>query len=44
VLREVARGLDPSAVQAKTGAPLRVTDDWREMNVPAEFNGVQLST
>jgi 3-oxoacid CoA-transferase subunit B len=44
VLREVARGLDPSAVQAKTGAPLRVADDWREMNVPAEFNGVQLST
>jgi 3-oxoacid CoA-transferase subunit B len=42
VLREVARGLDPSAVQAKTAAPLRVPDDCREMEVPATFNGVQL--
>jgi 3-oxoacid CoA-transferase B subunit len=44
VLREVARGLDPAAVQAKTGAPLRVADDCREMDVPAVFNGVQLTT
>ena len=43
LLREVARGLDPSAVQAKTGAPLRVADDCREMDVPAAFNGVQLT-
>jgi 3-oxoacid CoA-transferase subunit B len=44
VLREVAPGLDASAVQAKTGAPLQVADDCREMNVPLAFNGVQLST
>ena len=43
VLREVVRGLDATAVQAKTEAPLRVASDCREMNVPAEFNGVQLS-
>ncbi len=43
VLREVARGLDPAAVQAKTEAPLRVASDCREMNVPAEFNGIKLS-
>jgi len=44
VLSEVARGLDPAAVQAKTGAPLRVADDCREMDVPAVLNGVQLTT
>ena len=44
VLREVVRGLDPAAVQAKTGAPLRVADDCTEMDVPAAFKGVQLST
>ena len=43
VLREVARGLEPSAVQAKTGAPLRVANDCREMEVPAAFNGVPLT-
>lgn len=43
LLREVARGLDAAAVQAKTGAPLRVADDCREMDVPAEFKGVQLT-
>jgi 3-oxoacid CoA-transferase subunit B len=42
VLREVAPGLDPAAVQAKTEARLRVADDCREMNIPAVFNGVQL--
>lgn len=42
VLREVARGMDPAAVQAQTGAPLRVAGDCREMDVPAVFNGVQL--
>jgi 3-oxoacid CoA-transferase B subunit len=42
VLREVARGMDPAAVQAQTGAPLRVAGDCREMDVPAAFNGVQL--
>src|SRR3990172_4738470 len=43
VLREVAPGLDAKAVQAKTEAPLRVAGDCREMNVPAEFNGIKLS-
>ena len=43
VLREVAPGLDAKAVQAKTEAPLRVASDCREMNVPAEFNGIKLS-
>lgn len=42
VLREVVRGMDPAAVQAQTGAPLRVAGDCREMDVPAAFNGVQL--
>jgi 3-oxoacid CoA-transferase B subunit len=42
LLREVAPGLDPAAVQAKTEARLRVADDCREMNIPAVFNGVQL--
>ena len=42
-LREVARGLDPAAVQARTGAPLRVPGDWRVMEVPAIFNGVSLT-
>lgn len=43
VLREVAPGLDAKAVQAKTEAPLRVASDCREMNVPAEYNGIKLS-
>ncbi len=43
VLREVARGLDAAAVQARTGAPLRVASDCREMHVPAAYNGVTLS-
>ena len=43
LLREVARGLDPAAVQAKTGVPLRVPDDFREMEIPAAFNGVRLT-
>ncbi len=42
MLREVARGLDPAAVQAKTGAPLPVANDCREMDIPATRNGVQL--
>jgi 3-oxoacid CoA-transferase B subunit len=43
VLREVAKGLSPSAVQAKTGAPLRVANDCRDMDIPNEFNGVKLA-
>jgi len=42
VLREVAQGLDPAAVQARTGAPLRVAEDWRVMDIPTNFNGVSL--
>ncbi len=42
MLREVARGLDPAEVQAKTGAPLPVANDCREMDIPAARNGVQL--
>ena len=43
VLREVAKGLSPSAVQSKTEAPLRVADDCREMDIPNKFNGVTLA-
>ncbi len=41
VLREVAPGLDPAAVQALTEAPLRVAPDCHEMNVPAAFHVAQ---
>ena len=43
VLREVAPGFDANSVQAKTEAPLRAASDCREMNVPAEVNGIKLS-
>ena len=42
VLREVARGCDPQAVRARTGAPLRIAEDCREMEIPEEVNGVRL--
>lgn len=42
VLREVAPGLDPQAVQACTGAPLALADDWREMPVPPAVDGTRL--
>jgi acyl CoA:acetate/3-ketoacid CoA transferase beta subunit len=42
VLREVATGLTPSAVEKATAAPLRVANDCREMDVPLVFNGVEL--
>jgi len=42
VLREVARGLDPSAVQKSTGATLRVAEDCREIQMPDAINGVAL--
>jgi len=42
VLREVAPGVAPSAVAKATGAPLRVANDCREMDVPPAFNGVEL--
>lgn len=43
VLREVAPGIDPATVQAKTEAPLRIAPDCREMNVPAKFVASQLT-
>lgn len=43
VLREVAPGLDPAAVQAKTEAPLRVAPDCREMQMPAKFLAAQVA-
>lgn len=42
VLRETAPGIDPSVVHARTGAPLRIAKDCREMDVPAAFNGVPI--
>lgn len=42
VLRELMPGLDPSAIQAKTGAELTVAADCREIDVPETFNGVPL--
>ncbi len=42
VLREVAPGVTAAEVQAKTGAPLRIAPDCREMAVPAEVRGVKL--
>jgi 3-oxoacid CoA-transferase subunit B len=44
VLREVAQGFDPATVQARTGAPLRVPEDWRVMDVPASSNGFSLTS
>ena len=42
VLREYAPGIDPSAVQEKTGAELRIANDCREIDVPEAANGAQL--
>ncbi len=44
VLREMAQGQDAAAIQARTGAPLRAAKDCREMDVPATFKGVRLTT
>lgn len=44
VLREVAPGLDAATVQARTGAPLQVANECREMDVPATCNGVRLTS
>ena len=37
LLREVAPGLDPKTIQSHTDAPLRVSPNCKEMNVPANF-------
>jgi acyl CoA:acetate/3-ketoacid CoA transferase beta subunit len=42
ILREVTRGLDPDAVQAKTEVRLRVANDCCEMEVPDSVNGMSL--
>jgi len=42
VLREVAPGLTPDAVQARTEARLVVAADCGQMDIPSTFNGVQL--
>lgn len=42
VLREVAPGMSPDEVQAKTGAPLNVAPGCREINIPSTFKGIQL--
>ncbi len=41
-LREFAPGLSPETVRKRTGAPLRIAPDCREMRVPASENGVAL--
>jgi 3-oxoacid CoA-transferase B subunit len=42
VLREVAPGFDPAAVQAKTEAPLQVAPDCCSMDIPQSHHGVRL--
>ncbi|MDR7416171.1 MAG: 3-oxoacid CoA-transferase subunit B [Armatimonadota bacterium] len=42
VLEEVAPGVSPQEVQARTGAPLRFTEDLRIMPVPPEVRGIPL--
>lgn len=42
VLRETAPGLDAAAVQEKTAAKLIVAPDCKQMDVPKEFNGIEL--
>ncbi len=42
VLREVAPGQTPAAVENATEAPLKVAGDLREMDVPLTFNNVKL--
>ncbi len=34
VVREMVAGLDIAALQARTGAPLRLANDWRVLDVP----------
>jgi len=41
VLREFAPGLDPRTIQSHTEAPLRVSKNCKEMDVPAQFHAAQ---
>ena len=42
VLREYAPGVDPKTVESHTEAPLRISEDCREMKVPASFVAAQV--
>jgi 3-oxoacid CoA-transferase B subunit len=42
VLREVLPGLNPDEIQKNTEAPLKVAADYREIDVPMTFKGIQL--
>ncbi len=42
ILREVLPGMSPADVQAKTAAALDIATDWREIDVPGTFNGIEL--
>ncbi len=42
ILREVLPGMSAANVQAKTAAALNIATDWREIDVPGTFNGIQL--
>lgn len=42
ILREVAPGLEPAAVEEVTAVPLRIANDLREMDVPPSIDGVAL--
>ena len=41
VLREFAPGLDPKIVQSHTEAPLRISSQCKEMDVPVNFHAAQ---
>jgi 3-oxoacid CoA-transferase subunit B len=41
-LTEVAPGLVPADVQAKTGALLSIADNWREMDIPEKIQDIPL--
>jgi 3-oxoacid CoA-transferase B subunit len=42
MLREVAPGMSPDEVQAKTGAPLKLAPGCHEIDIPPTFKGIQL--
>lgn len=43
-LVEVAPNLTPEDVQAKTAAPLKISKDWKRIDIPPEVNQFQLVT
>ena len=42
VLRELLPGLTPDDIRKTTDAPLKVAANYREINVPPTFKGIQL--